>query len=161
MTGCYHRGHPYVVAGVILPHPDLSGMVRFMLDTSSELSLLSPTDALRIGCTKVDALSEEISWAAGRLEVGLEPATLIFDDFSVKTYSIDLRVILTEPVPDSRMPSILGMDVLSRLRTVMEPGEEVLRIDLKYPDMDLAETNLVEYLIRQSEQQSRNESGRS
>ena len=84
ITGWYCKGRPYVTAGVMLPRPNLGGMVRFKLDTSSELSLLSPSDALRLGCPKEDAPILKVIGREGRMEVGLEQAVLIFGRYLVQ-----------------------------------------------------------------------------
>ena len=159
MTGSYYEGRPYVVAGIMLPRLNLAGEVRFMMDTSSDLSLLSPSDALRLGCPQDGAsISKVIGWE-GRMEVRLEQALMAFDDISFKFYGINLGVVATEPVPCSRMPSILGRDLMSRWRIVMEPREEVLEIALKDVDLDDAKTNLIAHAIRLHEQR-KNRPGR-
>ena len=159
VMGCYRNGLPFVAAGVLVPHRhDLGGMVNFMLDMSSDHSLLAPFDAMRLGCSIDDApISMVIGWK-GRLKLGLKPAVLVFQDTfqdisSLKFYNVHLGVVATEPGTHSRMPSILGRDVMRRCRIVMEPHKGVLRIVPKNPDLDNAKANAV-----RCEQQFRNES---
>ena len=148
MTGLYRKGRPYVVSTVALPRLNVCGDVWFMMDTSSDLSLISPTDARRLGCPNEDApISRVIGWE-GRMEVRLEQALMAFNDISFKFYGINLGIVATEPVPRYRMPSILGRDVMSRWRIVMEPHEEVLEIDPKHADLDDGKSNVLANAIR-------------
>ena len=158
VRGCYRNGRPFVAAGVLVPHRhDLGGMVNFMLDMNCDHSLLAPFDAMRLGCSINDApISRVIGWR-GRLKLGLKPAVLVFQDTfqdisSLKFYNVHLGVVATEPRTHSRMPSILGRDVMRRCRIVMEPHRGVLRIVPKNPDLDNAKANVVRY-----EQRLRNE----
>ena len=148
MTGKYRKGRPYVVATVALPRLNVCGDVWFRMDTSSDLSLLSPTDATRLGCPQEGvAMSKVIGWE-GRMEIGLEQALMAFDDISFKFYGINLGIVATEPVRHARMPSILGRDVISRWRIVMEPHEGVLDIDPKHADLDDGKSNVLANAIR-------------
>ena len=158
MTGRYRKGRPYVVATVVLPRLNVCGDVWFMMDTGSDLSLLSPTDALRLGYPQEGVpISKVIGWE-GRMEVGLEQALLAFDDIAIKIYSINLGIIAADPVPRYPKPSILGWDMMSRCRVVMEPREEVLEIEPKHADLDDGNSDALAKAIRLYEQ-SRNGSG--
>ena len=152
VIGYYRNGRPFVVAGVFLPgRPNLSGTANFTLDLDSDISLLAPFDARRLGChTNNETISKPLGWK-GSIDLGFEVAALVFK--GIAFHNVTLGIVATEPVPHARMPSILGTDVLRRCRIVMEPHIGFLRIVPKNSDSDDANTNVVRY-----EQQFRDDS---
>ena len=80
MTGRYHKGRPYVAATVMLPRLNLHGEIQFILDTGADLSLLSPVDAMRLGCDLDNLPMVPLSEWGGQIEIGIEQAIMVFDD---------------------------------------------------------------------------------
>ena len=151
--GCFRNQIPFVTGGIFLPgRPKNGGIVNFMLDLSSDISLLAPFDAQRLGCTMDHTpLQKAIGWK-GSINLGFDSAELVFNGFAF--HNVTLGIVASEPIPHSPMPSILGWDVLRLCRIVMEPRRGLLEIVPKAPNLDDAKANVdanavwFEYLIR-------------
>ena len=138
-----------MAAEIMLPRLNVSGGILFMVDTGSDLTLLSPTDAMRLGCPGAGAsLSRMYGWE-GRMDVGLEQAVLAFRDIALKLYSINVGIVVENPVDRWPMPSVLGMDVLSRWRVTLEPREGVFEIEPKNADLDELKTDALANVLKQ------------
>jgi hypothetical protein len=137
MTGRFHKGRPYVSATVMLTRLNLCGEVEFMLDTGADMTLLSPPDAMRLGCDlNGDVPVVPLNSWGGRMEIGLEQAIMVFDDIAWKLYGINIGIVDLPPDRYRSMPSVIGMDLLSRWRITWEPREDELDIEPKHPDWD-------------------------
>ena len=76
------------------------------------------------------------------MDVGLEQAVLAFRDIALKLYSINVGIVVENPVDRWPMPSVLGMDVLSRWRVTLEPREGVFEIEPKNADLGVCRSQL-------------------
>ena len=148
MTGRFRKGRPYVVATVALPRLNLAGQVCCLLDTGADMSLLAPSDALRIGCRADDIPPVAAVGWDGDMNVGWEQAMVAFDDIVLKIYLINIGVVAAEPNPRHSMPSVIGRDLLDRWRIVWEPRKGTLDIELNHADLDDRRSNAVAHVIR-------------
>ena len=62
------------------------------------------------------------------------------EDIALKLYSINVGIVVENPVDRWPRPSVLGMDVLSRWRVTLEPREGVFEIEPKNADLDELKT---------------------
>ena len=136
MTGRFRKGRPYVVATIVLPRLNLCGNVEFMLDTGADLTLLSPADAMRMGYCFDDMAIAPLSGWGGTVDVALEDAIVAFSDITAKMYGLNIGIVNRPPDECRVMPSVIGMDLLSRWKLKWEPREDTLEIELKHADWD-------------------------
>lgn len=148
MKGRYRKGRPYVAGTVLLPRLNVSGDIMFLLDTGCDFSLISPTDAKRIGCYQEGVPFENVIGWDGPMSVGIEQAMVGFNDIAIKLYSINIGIVACEPRQRYTMPSVIGRDLMSRWRIVWEPRTAVLEIEHKHPDWDETGTTVIADAIR-------------
>jgi hypothetical protein len=111
--------------------------VDFVVDTGSTKSLLMPRDWERMGLHYSDLRSEGSGLGAGGLTAfRREDAILLFSDSAGVAVGFSLQFGFAEPHAGlSRLPSILGMDVLRRTRMLLDPARDFLALKVTRPDV--------------------------
>ena len=121
-------GRPYVEAEIILPRLGIAGRVYFLVDTGSDTTILHPYDGIDLGCPFDELVNpEEFTSAGGTHPYYMEPAIIRLDDDDA-TREFDLELSVAKPHPAvNDLDSLLGRDVLNRLRMDYEYPEGRLR----------------------------------
>ena len=119
------RGRPLVRTRLVIPRLGVVGHVNFLVDTGATATSLHPDDGQRIHCP-FDELRDLSSFAGvgGSHSYYREPAVVVlYDSDGARTFDIILSISrpqlpsASEPRPIvNRLPSLLGRDVLNRLR---------------------------------------------
>ena len=111
------QGFPYVFADLILPRLGIVAEVRFLVDTGSVSTILHSDDADDIGCPFNSlALPNVLEGVGGAVTYYRESALVKLDR---ESHLLDFAVEISIAKPDSStdgLPSLLGRDVLNRLR---------------------------------------------
>ena len=115
---------PCVSALIGIPRLRVSGTVEFLVDTGAAVTCLHPSDgvALHVSFDRLDQ-DEYIVGVGGISRRYVERAVLTFgDEVSLELYvcEVDIRVGRPGEV-GSRLPSVLGQDVLARWVMVHDP----------------------------------------
>ena len=119
------RERPRVRASLLVPRLGVSGRIDFLLDTGATVTTLHPDDGRRIGCP-FDELREpfDMVGVGGRSAYFRETALVTLAG-SRGDYTLDITLTIAKPEPPSaanprpvvnRLPSLLGRDVLNRMR---------------------------------------------
>ena len=119
------RERPTVRARLIIPRLDVDGRIDFLIDTGATFTSLHPDDGRRIGCP-FDELGSPRNMAGvgGSTQYFREPAIVVLYGKS-GTRALDIELLVSKPQSASesdprpvvnRLPSLLGRDVLNRLR---------------------------------------------
>lgn len=122
-------GRPYVEAAILIPRLLVSGNVSFLIDTGADVTTLHPVDVARLGMaySDLDPPTSSSIGVGGRARASVEPALLSFlDGRRLATF----RAILSIPAStqhNQKVTSLLGRDVLNRLRITYDgPAEKAL-----------------------------------
>ncbi len=119
------RERPRVRARLIIPRLGVSGRIDFLVDTGATVTSLHPDDGRRIGCP-FDELRDprNMVGVGGSNQYFREPAIVVlYRGSGVRT--LDIELLVSKPQPTSvsdprpvvnRLPSLLGRDVLNRMR---------------------------------------------
>lgn len=116
------RRRPFVTALLSIPALQSSGDVAFLVDTGADATLLGPRDTanLRINTTLLPP-GPPLTGVGGRTPTVSADATIAFGHLS---YTLPLRILAPRgPAQQralSRIPSLLGRDVLSRFALFLE-----------------------------------------
>ena len=116
---------PRVPARLIIPRFGVSGRIDFLVDTGATVTSLHPDDGRRIGCP-FDELRNPRNMAGvgGSSQYFREPAVVVLYGRD-RVRPLDVELLVSKPQPTSvsdprpvvnRLPSLLGRDVLNRLR---------------------------------------------
>ena len=137
----YFGVQPYIRAVVELPRLGLRHPVDFLVDTGAVRTTLHPLSMTRLGISLdgyAPSYRSEMTGVGGGASYGEEDAVLHFRNAQMPT-----RVLLGPLVREqfdfslsSRLPSLLGMDVLSRTRMSVDYLANELWVDV-YPDEDV------------------------
>jgi len=143
--------YPVVFAMVELPQFGAVGKVEFLLDTGAYATMLSPTDAARIGVPLRALQYEQTSnGIGGSQHHSEEPALLVFVDSDRKFHVYNLVLGVMESNSDTEdLPSILGRDVLSHWCIVYDPTYNRLDAEVRSATV----TRTVEEVIRLTEKE--------
>ena len=119
MTAGYFtaNGLPYVRADLILPRLGIVATVPFLVDTGSVSTILHSDDANDIGCPFDSlALPTTLEGIGGAVTYYREPSLVKFDhESNVLDFAVEIS-IAKPGSPTEGLPSLLGRDVLNRLR---------------------------------------------
>ncbi len=119
------RERPTVRARLIIPRLGVDGRIDFLVDTGATFTSLNPDDGQRIGCP-FDELRNPRNMAGvgGSNQYFREPAVVVLYGENI-VRPLDVELLVSKPQPPStsdphpvvnRLPSLLGRDVLNRLR---------------------------------------------
>jgi hypothetical protein len=127
------RRRPFVTAHLSIPSQSLSGDVRFLVDTGADSTLLAPADTvfLHLDVSRLPQ-GPPSTGVGGLTRTASVPATLTLGSLA---YRLDLRVLVPSRQQQqalSRIPSLLGRDILSRFALILE--ERTDRVLLLTPD---------------------------
>ena len=113
---------PMVRAYVYIPRLNAGGMVFFLIDTGADKTCIHATDSLSLGIdpTKLTNITD-IGGVGGNAKYGRDVAGLTFLDTEGKTVLevVELHVGVLGQSPNGT-PSLLGRDILSRYRLIMD-----------------------------------------
>ncbi len=112
---------PFITARVSIPSQNISDDVHFLVDTGADVSLLAPVDVVRL-CIDLGRLPRMAPSAGigGLAATASADASLTLDSLG---YDVRLRLLLPERRQQkvlSRIPSLLGRDILSHFALFME-----------------------------------------
>lgn len=148
-------GSPYIVARIKVPRLNAEGTFPLLVDTGADNTSLHLRDAIQLLSTKAMRGSIKKIWGMIRKRFGLlgnptpiggvggtatylrEPAQIIFThvDGTRQGFLIDLDIVKPANFGSRRLqqqlelPSLLGMDILSQFRMVMEcPNNQIFLV---------------------------------
>jgi predicted aspartyl protease len=131
---------PTVTARVALTTQLVDGEVKFLVDTGAEGTTIAPRDAASLGIdhSQIQGL-ELMKGISGFAAVYVTRGAVILDDLDqgLCTFLVDLSILAaddvdTEIVEDT--PSLLGRDVLDRVRMIYHRRGDGLLIEPTEPD---------------------------
>lgn len=116
---------PRVRARLLIPRFGVSGRIDFLVDTGATVTTLHPDDGRRIGCP-FDELRDQrnMGGVGGSNQYFQEPAVVVLYG-RASTHTFEIEMLVSKPQPPSasnpspvvnRLPSLLGRDVLNRMR---------------------------------------------
>ena len=119
------RGRPTIRARLIIPRLGVDGHINFLVDTGATVTSLHPDDGRRVGCP-FDELRNPSNMAGvgGSNQYFREPAVVMLYGRD-GTHTLDIELLVSKPQPSlasdprpvvNRLPSLLGRDVLNRMR---------------------------------------------
>ena len=119
-------GIPILPGFIRFPRLSLSGSVRFLVDTGSPASVISPADAENLGIhhSVLQGKREEISGFGGKCEVVLEDGVLYFKGTGENVRTCVTMEIIVPYEGSEQLPSIIGRDVLRSWKMIYEPLNE-------------------------------------
>ena len=130
IQGSFENGQPFIKAFISLPEIGVEGSIFFLVDTGAEVSPVMPADGHRL-FIEYDALSGErasVIGVGGSIRSTLSSALIYFTKNTGKVRLYRTRVTIMPDQPAlRRLPSLLGQDILSRWRTVHDPGRGILQ----------------------------------
>jgi hypothetical protein len=133
-------GVPFLTGQVIIPRFGLIHEIDLLVDTGSDRSCLMPRDWGKIGVHFENLHEEGIALGAGGpVSYRVEDSILLFRDTSGRAFGFSVRMGFAAEKKEIRgLPSILGRDVLSRMRMLYDParaflGLKVLDADVQIP----------------------------
>jgi hypothetical protein len=122
---------PAILGKVYIPQWNISGIVRFLIDTGSEGVMIGPSDVVNLRIPY-----HRLPYTAGPQGIGSHPsnvypvkAELLFADLTTD-YFYDITIDISDPrQANPRNPSILGRKVLNRWRILYDHPNNVLDIE--------------------------------
>ena len=126
------RRRPFITARLLIPSQSISGDIRFLIDTGADSTVLAPADVFFLG-VDVQRLppSTPSAGVGGITRTASAEATITLGRL---TYDLSLRILVPgreQQQALSRIPSLLGRDMLSHFALFME--ERSLRVLLLEP----------------------------
>ena len=130
-----NRERPRIRARLIIPRLGVSGRVDFLVDTGATVTSLHPDYGRRVGCP-FDELrnARNMAGVGGLNQYFREPAVVVLYSRS-RARTLDIELLVSKPQTPSasdprpvvnRLPSLLGRDVLNRLRMNYDfPGQRL------------------------------------
>ena len=142
ISGCIDAaGSPILPGYIRLPRLQLFGCVRFLVDTGSPATMISPSDAKNLGINHRDLQGRpcgEISGFGGKCNAFLEEGVLYFKGTDEKNVKICVSIEILEPYEASeQLPSIIGRDVLHSWKMIYEPLNEATPLAFHCNDQKL------------------------
>ena len=140
LSGASYRefGRPYVAARVNIPVIGAWAHVLFLIDTGADKSLLSASDARRIGID-YGALGSrsDIIGVGGKLEAYSVQTTIAFADSEAQVHFYRLTLDVACDSEQYELPSLLGRDILNRWCMTYDPPNDHLRLDVVSADQTI------------------------
>jgi hypothetical protein len=121
-------GAPYIQAHVSFPRFGLRGGLWLLIDTGADITVLMPRDSLRLGVDFRLLTNLTASQGIGGIARGYhETAAISFYDRRY-SYSYVLKIELAAPLAhNTRLPSLLGRDILGQWRVIVDGPEDEIR----------------------------------
>ena len=126
---------------VFLPRLGISNNVSFVFDTGADFTLLMPADAATMGIDYDQLKNPGSSFGiGGPAMVYLEPAHVAFISADGdRLYGFDIQLYVQHPsTPAMHVPSLLGRDIIDRLRTTYDKSKNELLADVLSSEVNLA-----------------------
>lgn len=131
-------GAPYIEGYVFLQRLSIDGLISFLVDTGSDVTVLMPVDSAKLGIIFTDLVNRTESEGIGGLAAGYEElATVSFADGNY-TYSYAINIEIAEPnATNDHFPSILGRDIINRWRCTVDLAKNKVRAHPRSWDLRL------------------------
>ncbi len=131
---------PLVDGSLALPRLGVAMDITFLVDTGAGATYLHPRDGLDMG-VPFDLLENSVAalGIGGRSIYFPEPAVLLFTDHSAQQrhgYRISVNIAKPGDV-GTRLPSLLGRDVIRRWRMDYDPTDDRLEFTVRDADFTL------------------------
>lgn len=137
-------GQPFVEGYLTLPRFGIARNITFLVDTGAYASCIHPRDGTLAGIS-FDQLENPVTSdsVGGPATYFRERAVLEFvdgDAREIRSYEVD--VLIAKPAADpmhsiTRLPSLLGRDIIDRWRMVYDRTEGVLEFTVRSADVVL------------------------
>ncbi len=134
-------GQPFVEGYLTLPRFGIARNIVFLVDTGAYATCIHPRDGT-LAAIPFDQLENPVTsnGVGGPATYFMEPAVLEFVDGEareIRSYEVD--VLVAKPAADpthstNRLPSLLGRDIINRLRMLYDRAEGVLEFTVKSAD---------------------------
>ena len=121
------RGRSYVKGVVHIPRLNVTGQIRFRLDTGADVTCLHPRDG-RILRIPFDELEGDVGirGVGGRSPYYAERALVFFNDSGAAAV-YDLPLLIAKPDRGNKgLPSLLGLDIINRWYMEYDPANSRL-----------------------------------
>ncbi len=131
-------GAPYLEGRLHIPRLRLSTNISFLVDTGAGRTMLSVDDAIRAGVDFGELTgAENVGGIGGTVTMFEEPAVMIFQEpGTLHVYQIS--ILIPPATPDmSRIPSLLGRDILNNWRMTCDPSNKTLTFDILSEDLKI------------------------
>jgi predicted aspartyl protease len=129
-------GRPFVAAHVNIPSQRVFGEVSLLVDTGADSTVLMPVDADRLGVQYGRLTNTTTSTGmGGESEDFLEQAQLVFRDDADVLHIYDIALVIAKRRSDILiLPSLLGRDVISRWRLLVDKSANLLTAEIVSSD---------------------------
>jgi len=125
-------GRPYLEARLALPHQNRWRLCPFIIDTGAERSVLMPTDSRLMGVDRSGLQRDATDGIGGHCDGYNSFAFIILHDEETSfLHNFRINVFIPDESPDLFRidSSILGRDVLDRLRLVYDKPNNRVTLD--------------------------------
>jgi hypothetical protein len=131
------RLRPFITAHLSIASQGIGGDADFLIDTGADVTLLAPTDALRLGIdTEQLPAGPPSTGVGGIMPTVYANATITLGE---QAYSIPLRILAPRVRAQrralGRIPSLVGRDILSHFALFFEERTERVLL-LEPPEAD-------------------------
>lgn len=128
-------GGPIIDVHLTIKNLNIDGPVEFLLDTGSDVTVLMPSDAKRLGVDFSKLTQTRTSYGVGgKAEDFIIPAVLIVnDEDETHAYRFALRIAKSIPEIEDA-PSLLGRDIAKNWNISIKFPDERLEIEVVMSD---------------------------
>jgi hypothetical protein len=129
-------GSPYLEGRIFFPRLGLRGLVSFLVDTGADGSVLMPADSKKLGVNFRSLRNPTTSQGLGGDAKGFTERTFLSfsDNRYVYSYLLDVEIAASTR-HNQRFPSLLGRDILSQWRSVVEPSRGIITFNPRQWDL--------------------------
>ena len=133
-------GRPYIEGRLVLPRPNLSFHVSFIVDTGADQTVLMPDDGMTAGIDYNDLQGgETVSGVGGAVAAYVESAIVLFTIPKKRLFAYNIDLLIFPVAPDLQgMPSLLGRNILDSWRMTYSPLNGQLEFDVLASDIELS-----------------------
>ena len=132
-------GRPYLSGRVIVPRLNVAGNVSFLFDTGADFTLLMPADAATMNIDFNALKSPSSSFGiGGSAKAYVEPASIVFvSRDGDRLFGYNIQLYIQHPTASAmRVPSLLGRDIIDRLRVTYNKSTNELLADVVSCDIE-------------------------
>ena len=132
-------GRPYMSGRVIVPRLNVAGNVSFIFDTGADFTLLMPADAAIMNIDFNALKSPSSSFGIGGPAITyVEPANIVFvNRDGDRLFGYDIQLYIQHPTASAmHVPSLLGRDIIDRLRVTYNKSTKELLADVVSCDVE-------------------------